>query len=308
MTLAKNARLDNQKMALSLMVQGLGEGAIDTTFFDRNSPPFVDAVLPTTWEELERDGHVDKIGVSSYRIAASGWLIGMRLTGITDSADYQNRLGRVLAAMKSHVKGRATSAVVPLEQLAAESGESAGWIFNVVESRSSSTGNERTGANWREGARGRLVEIPAGFNMEPVDIVSALTIEHLEKIQELEQRLEAAELDRAQFHCPYCEAPVSTIGDVDYVDHHCIVTYQTFECGYVTGDGLEESPCPYGPNWPALEEFEFRTRHEGRVWVCEIIGKTPRAKRLNLFRQTGLTKEEAEERAKDRAQPQVRPK
>jgi len=119
--------------------------------------------------------------------------------------------------MKRHVKGRKDSAVVSLRQIAEESQEPEGFIFNVIDSKGSSTGNERTGANWFDGERGRLVEIPVDFNLEPVDVVSALTAPHLQKIQELEERLEAVEEDRAQFHCPYCDAPKSRRAAVRWI-------------------------------------------------------------------------------------------
>jgi hypothetical protein len=81
------------------------------------------------------------------------------------------------------------------------------------------------------------------------------------------------------------------------------VTYERFECGYVTGDGFEEAPCPYGPNWPALDEFDFVTKQDGDLWVCYPTGKTERAKRLHIYREMGTSREEAEERAREAAAP-----
>ena len=303
MTLANNDRLKNQKDALRLMIEELGDGALDTTFFESDERPFAGQVLRTTWEELAREGHVETVGALQYRLTAKGWLVGLEVTGISKSTAYRERLGRVLAAMKRHVKGRKDSTIVPLWQLAAESGEPDGWIFNVVDSRASSTGNERTGAKWYEGARGRLIEVPVDFNLEPVDLVSALTVQHLKRIEELEARLEEVELDRAQFHCPYCDAPLSTVGHQDYPEYHCIVTYESFECGYGTADGIEETPCPYGPRWPVLDEFDFNTKQEGDLWVCYPTGKTRRARQVHIYREVGSTKEEAEERARNAVAP-----
>ena len=50
--------------------------------------------------------------------------------------------------MKRHVKGRHDSQVIPLAQLATEAGEPEGFLFNIIDSKSSSTGNARTGADW----------------------------------------------------------------------------------------------------------------------------------------------------------------
>jgi hypothetical protein len=303
MTLAKGERLENHKAAFSLMIQALGDRALDTNLFDPGQPPFDGQILRTTWGELARQDHVEIVGASQYRLTAKGWLVGLEATGMGKSDEYQHRLGRVIAAMKGHVKGRKDSAIVPLNQLATESGEPEGWIFNIIDSRSSSTGNQRTGAGWYEGARGRLVEIPVDFNLEPVDIVSALTVQHLERIDELEARLEEVEQDRAQFHCPHCDAPISGIGHQDYPEHHCIVTYESFECGYRTADGAEDAPCPYGPRWPTLDEFDFITKQDGNMWVCYPAGKTARARQVHIYREVGRTREEAEERARRAAAP-----
>src|ERR1022692_725014 len=53
----------------------------------------------------------------------------------------------------------------------------------------------RTGATWYRNEKGRLVEIPVDFDLEPVDIVTALTVGHLKRIEELEARLEEVEED-----------------------------------------------------------------------------------------------------------------
>jgi hypothetical protein len=302
MTLAKDDRLKNHVAALSLMIEVLGDRAIDTSLFDPTQPPFAEQVLRTTWEELARQDLVDCVTPLQYRLTARGWLVGLEVTDISKSTAYQERLGRVLAAMKRHVEGRKDSAIVPLAQLATESGEPEGWIFNVVDSRSSSTGNKRTGASWYEGVRGRLVEVPVDFNLEPVDIVSALTVGHLEKIEALEARLEEAEEDRARFHCPYCDAPLTGVCDEDVPDYHCSVTHESFACGYATADGFEEVPCPYGPDWPNLDEFEFITEQEGNLYVCYVKPKTARARRVDIC-EVGRTKEEAEERARKAAAP-----
>ena len=298
MSLARNEREDNHRLALTLMIQELADRAIDTTLFDPNRPPFEGRVLPTTWEELSRQELVESLRFSQYRQTAKGWLVALAVSGTSGAEDFLKRLGRVLAAMKRHVKGRQQSAVVPLQQIARESKEAEGWIFNVIDSKASSTGSQRTGADWFAGERGRLIEIPADFNLEPVDIVSALTAQHLQRIEELEERLEAAREERAQFHCPYCDAPISGVHQEDYPEYHCVVTYESFECGYVAADGDEHIPCPYGPNWPAPEEFEFVTKQDGDIWACYPAGKTDRARRVHIYRELGRTKQEAEDLAR----------
>lgn len=299
-------REEDLKTALSLMLQELGDRAIDTSFFNPAQPPFKGQILGTTWQELVRQGCVESVGPPQYRLTGKGWQLGIATSGILQSSAFQGRLARLLATMKRHVKARKDSVVVPLQQLAVESGEAEGWVFNVIDSKASSTGNQRVGASWFGGEKGRLVEIPVDFNLQPADIASTLVKQHLETIQELEERLEEVEKDRAQFHCPYCDAPISGVAHQDYPNHHCIVTYESFECGYVTADGHEDVPCPYGPNWPSPDEFEFVTKQEGNVWICYPVAKTERARRVHIYRQMGRTKEEAEEQAKRAAAPKAK--
>jgi hypothetical protein len=308
MTIGRREREENQRRAFSLILNALGDQAIDTTLFDAEAPPFAESVLRTTWEELVRSEYVSKLRGAQYRLTPKGWLAALELSGTAESDTYRERLGRVLAAMKSHVKGRSESKVVDLRTLAAESNEAEGLIFNIIESRASTPVSAgRRGATWFEKERGRLVDIPVDFNMEPVDIAAALTIPHLEKIQALEERLERVEEDRAQHHCSDCDAEISAITGQDFPEHHAYVTYETFACGKVTADGWEETPCPYGPNWPQLAEFEFIARKEGDLFVCSPMPKTDRARRVRLMtREVGRTKEEAEENARVAVAPKVK--
>ncbi len=310
MTIGRREREENQQLAFSLMLTALGDQAIDTSLFDAETPPFAKSVLRTTWEDLVHREYVNNVRGTEYRLTPKGWLAALELSGTAKSDAFRERLGRVLAAMKSHVKGRQESKVVDLRTLAAESNEPEGFIFNIIESRASSPVSAgRRGATWFAGERGRLVEIPVDFNMEPVDIVAALTVPHLEKIQALEEQLERVEEDRAQYHCSDCDAEISAITGRDFPEHHAYVTYESFACGRLTADGWDEVPCPYGPNWPQLDEFEFNARKEGDLFVCSPTPKTNRARSVwyrRTAREVGRTKEEAEENARIAVAPKVK--
>src|SRR6266446_147202 len=99
MTLAKDTRVENHKLAFGLLIQALGDGALDTTIFDSSQPPLDGQILRTTWEEMERAGYVEKFGPTQYRLTAKGWLVGLEVTGASQSAEYLERLGRLLAVM-----------------------------------------------------------------------------------------------------------------------------------------------------------------------------------------------------------------
>ena len=290
------------------MLSTLGDDAIDTTLFDSEASPFAESVQRTTWEDLVRAHYVSRIVATTYRLTAKGWLAALKLSGAAESSSYLERVSRVLAAMKAHVKGRRDSKVVDLRTLATESKEPEGFIFNIIESRASSPDRDgRRGATWFENERGRLIYVPLDFNMEPVDVVAALTIPHLERIQELEERLERVEKERAQYRCPHCDAELLGMSAKDFSEHHAIVTLARFACGMLTADGREEEPCPYGPNWPKLEEFEFVAKEQGKRWICYAMSKTARAHRVRTTTgEYGRTKEEAEENARNALAPKVK--
>lgn len=96
MTVAKDKRTVNHRKAFELMLAELADGAIDTTLFDAEGPPFKETVLRTTWEELLREGHIEAVG-ARWRLTAKGWLLAMEATDVSTSPPYRERLGRLLA-------------------------------------------------------------------------------------------------------------------------------------------------------------------------------------------------------------------
>jgi hypothetical protein len=308
MTLSNKDRERNNEIALRLIFEDLGEAPINLRIFLANDPLYAGKVDRTTWEDLAQSDYLEQVfateGSRGYRLTPKGWILCLELTGASNSAEFKKRLGRIIGAMKRHVKGRSDPKFISPWELADESGEPFGLVFNVIDSRASSSLNfGRIGATWYKGERGQLVEIPVNFSMEPIDIAAGLTVEHLEKIEDLEARLQEVEEDRAKFHCPDCDAPLVGGGDQDFPEAHCIVTYENYACGLTLADGFEESPCPYGPRWPRLEEFEFRTESHGSYWSCYALAKTDRARRVSLPVANAATENEAEALARKRASP-----
>jgi hypothetical protein len=302
MTIGRTKRESNQLDALRLMLRELGFGSIQVTFFDATATPFSDAIFRTTWAELESQGYVLRTGESRYRLSARGWLVALEADGI--GQEFRDQYGRIVGALKRHVKGRTADAVATLSDIANASGEPKGLIFNIIDSRATTSLNSgRVGAIWVENERGVLIDIPVNFGSEPLDITAALSAVHLAKIEELEEALRVANKDWARRHCPDCDSEIVQMGDVDHAEDHCIVSYETYACGLVLADGFEESPCHYGPRWPKIEEFDFVTTPSGRGFRCTVVGKTERAKRIHLPVAYGKTKEEAELIARDQAVP-----
>ena len=91
------------------MLQELGAGSIQTTFFDGSNPTFK-AVLQTSWAELESQGLVIRSSGSKYRLTAHGWLVALEAAGARQSQEFFRKVSKILAALKRCVKGRVGSA------------------------------------------------------------------------------------------------------------------------------------------------------------------------------------------------------
>lgn len=307
MTLSKQDREKNNEIALRLIYRDLGDEPINMKVFLSNDPEYAQ-IDRTTWEDLVRGGYVELVAATEggriYRLTSKGWLLCLGLTGVSQLADFKARLGLIIATMKRYVKDRSDPQFISPWKLAQESGQPFGLVFNVIDSRASSSLNSgRIGATWFKGERGHLIEIPVDFNMEPIDVAAGLNIQHLEKLEALEERLHELEEDRERFHCPDCDAPLVGGGLQDFPEEHCLVQYENYACGLTLADGFEESPCPYGPRWPRIEEFTFLTESHGNVWTCHAVGITNRARGVHIPLANAATKEEAEALARRSAAP-----
>lgn len=309
--MSKGHREKNNELAMRLVFEDLGDDPISLRIFLSSDPRYQTTVDRTTWEDLTRNGYLSLIvtteGAHGYRLKARGWLLCLELTGASKSDEFKRRLGRIIAAMKRRVKGRAAPSLLSPWELAIESGEPFGLVFNVIDSRASSSLNSgRIGATWVEGQEGQLINVPVDFNMEPIDIAAGLNVQHLQLIEDLELRLREAEQDRAQFHCPDCDSTIVSSGMEDIPEAHSIVMHEHYGCGRHTVDGFEEIPCPFGPRWPQLDEFEFKTEDHGTFWSCYALPRTERARRVPILSAHGETEEEALENVRKATAPKKR--
>src|SRR4051812_28282469 len=99
MTMSATTRLENHKTALVLLLQDLGDRAIDVHVFSPSAPAFAN-VLRTTWESLERDEYIGSVGSLGYRLTAKGWVFALEAANLANDPAFLKRLGKVLAAMK----------------------------------------------------------------------------------------------------------------------------------------------------------------------------------------------------------------
>ena len=103
------------------------------------------------------------------------------------------------------------------------------------------------------------------------------------RLAEVEGRLGDTEGELAEYRCPQCGSVlVSRVGDTEM-----------FECGY----GYNNWPCPFGPDFPLLNEYEmtlFNLEAEPRwKYQCFAAPKTEKARRVILDIGHGQTPDEA---------------
>ncbi len=294
MTLARAERTDNFSFALKTLMEAVGDAAIDEVFFALKDFP---DILNTTWEELETFGLVESLA-DRYILTGRGWTAALISTGVQKEDAFKERIGILFAAMKGLLGGRRESAIVPFTVLVADTELPAGWVFNIIEGRYLEEVSKRRGAAWSK--PGRVVLIPASFDIEPTDLNTLLQDEILKKLEDLEGELEVTREDLGQYKCPYCGSGLSSTGGYP-IDEHNDGYYEQFGCGYSTRDGYPERICPTDPQFPKFEDFDLKIEKTTRgEWVCYPMGKTAKAKLLDIGYCPGRTEAEARARVRKR--------
>jgi hypothetical protein len=168
MSLSKNKRTENIELALRHMMGELGDNAINELFLEIDKPPY-ENIYPTTWQHLE-DRYLierrDTMGAIYCRLTGYGWLEGLRITGTLESLEMKERVGQVMAELKTHVDGRQERELEYMDAIVAGAGVSYGFIYNIIESGYIERVLGRKGATWHYDAPGRLIVIPVDFGME----------------------------------------------------------------------------------------------------------------------------------------------
>lgn len=112
---------------------------------------------------------------------------------------------------------------------------------------------------------------------------------------QIQNEIEELRNQLADYQCPYCEFALVGREYIEF-DERTSGTADLFECGYSTG-GYYERPCPFGPDFPELEEYDLRVSYDQKYskYVAHASPKTDRARSVQLEIGTGSTEEEARE-------------
>ncbi len=293
MTISRAQQLENVDLAFRLILAELGERAISEAFFDPRFDFYKD-ILATTWKELCDQRWLEEreiYGYPHYRLTGSGWMEALWRAGAGQGPELRESSGKLAGALKTHVKGRREDVVIELSKLAEESGLSATWVFNAIESNLLEILHRKRGAQWED--RGTLVKIPLNFGMELIDHTADLRAE----LEEVQNELEHTKQLLEEYSCPVCRAPI-TSQDYNVPLSDDVYGYVvTYACGRCDTDGHGASPCPSDPKFPKLEEYELRFQEHPSEstwkWHCFAVGKTPMAKQVSIGYAMGQTKEEA---------------
>lgn len=169
MSLSKEDRMKALADALTLMLERLGDRALDTEIFYMNEDPF-SRVPKTTWRELEEYGFTercDTIGHPQCQFTALGWYNALLVTDRLSDPQFQSRLSQLTAAMKDEVKGRHEDAYLYTDQLASASGVSEDFVINAIESQLIDHQFNIQGAKWEY--QWKMIRIPLEFGLRPLD-------------------------------------------------------------------------------------------------------------------------------------------
>ena len=297
MTLSEEERAANIELAFCLLIAEINEKAISRTFLDPAAEPFTE-IPSTTWIEMCDQGWTEGCelyGQQRYRLTGKGWVEGLARTGAGRDTKLLDRLGRLSAELKRYVKGRGTDVTVDLEKLAQDVKLPEGWVFNAVESNAFEILQGRRGVTWKE--QGLLVRIPLTFGMKLLDHTGDIRAQ----LEELQEELELAKEELAEYKCSFCGAPIDSQGSVplsEDVDGY----YVSYACGRHEVDG-DEQPCPSDPRFPKLEDYELQfIEHPSEPylkWTCWAKPKNPAAQKVHLSVGRGQTREEANQQIAD---------
>ena len=119
-----------------------------------------------------------------------------------------------------------------------------------------------------------------------------------QRLAETESQLDDAEGELGEYRCPDCGSKLTTRQEIWFDDNNA-GELELFECGRETG-GHFERPCPFGSDFPALEEYDLKIfgpdSDPDWRYECFAAPKTERARRVRLDIGHGRTADEARER------------
>lgn len=155
MSLSPEARRQNMANALTLMLNQVGDNAIEASFIQSEGQPY-NAVEATTWKEL-----IDK-----FLIRNITWRTAMMLNNRHEEPEFKRKLGILSAFLKDSVKGRHHPGLLGVHAIAI--GTSLDWRFirNVLRAEMLEYVFHMKGAQMS--SDGVVVTVPIDYGLPPI--------------------------------------------------------------------------------------------------------------------------------------------
>jgi hypothetical protein len=170
MSRSDEQRRDNVSLALRLMMQDLGE-PYERQFHDATASKFA-GVDRTTWDELAEQNLVKAWTYDRYRLTGPGWVAGLKLTGKFKDPEFQQKAGKLSAALKAQVKAtnRERWGHADRTGLARETGLSEFFIYDAIDSHLLKEMFGDIDAFWGEGdSMKNYIDIPRRCGLTALD-------------------------------------------------------------------------------------------------------------------------------------------
>lgn len=124
MTLSKDDRDLNKRLAFELMLAELDDRYVFEADFYIDAPPFGDHICKTTWSDLEDDGYIVRPrskGFNGYQLNSDGWIQGLALLNRLQAPPLDEHIPKLMATLKGYISKSRDDAFVPLQQVIKDS-------------------------------------------------------------------------------------------------------------------------------------------------------------------------------------------
>jgi hypothetical protein len=168
MTVSRPDLIDNQELALRLMLESLpANRPYEWELLDGDTAPF-SPVFPTTWKALSRKGLVKEFSFNRYWFTPAGWIEALKVTGRFTSQDMKEKAGKLSAGLKKRVKARREDCLVSRTELANETGLSESFVYDAIDCHLLRHLFGSIDAYWAPGDQMKnYIEVPSDFGHDP---------------------------------------------------------------------------------------------------------------------------------------------
>jgi hypothetical protein len=167
MSISKEERLSNLRLALTLFVEQLGDEYYKKSLIGRNDKDF-DRIFSTTWQELIDKGYLRSVANGFFlELTAMGWREGLKLAGKLEDTVFIASLGRISKALKDRVKGREQGDLVIVQEIADTAQVPIGLVRSVIDSKLLMHRFNQVTAKWANSQDDwHLIEVPTNFGLD----------------------------------------------------------------------------------------------------------------------------------------------